>query len=370
MMNLNMTIKILCVLLCGLALSACSKEESAKTKPARVPTVTAAQPRIENVERIISALGTLELESNVQVATEVAGLIREVKFEEGQEVRPGEVLVALDQTGFKLNLDKAQAALDRAQATLALAETNYQRASKLREKDLVPEQELQELATALGNAQSDLVGAQVNCRIAQRALDYSVIRAPVDESAKPGYTWEIQRKLVSIGGYLTAGAPVAELVNRSTLKLRFTVPEQEAEYLAFGKPARFTVPALPGKEFEARIFYIGPNAVESTRSVIVKARLDNPARLLRAGYSANVRLIGEAREQAVVIPRRSLRFDVDNPYVLIVNDGTLHKRAVVTGIEKDDSVEIISGVSRTDTVVVRAGSFLEEGTKVEIVKDK
>ena len=356
--------------LCLAILVSCSDKEPPKNMSARVPTVTVTQPREERVERIISTIGTLELEDDVQVATEVSGLIKEVRFKEGQEVNPGDALVVLDPANFQLNLDKAKTALDKAKSNLGLAEENYKRNQTLREKDLISEQEYQELATVFENARSDFAGAQTNCRIAQRALDSSVIKAPSDENNKTKYTWEIQRKLVSIGEYLNTGSPVAELVNRTTLKLRFTVPEREAGYLAQDKTIRFTVPAMPGKEFEARIFYIGPNIIESTRAVIVKAYFDNAGRILRAGYSANVRFIGETSEKAMMIPRRALRFDVDKSYVLVVVDGMLLRKDVVVGIEKDDYVEITSGLGLADMVVVRSGSFLENGSKVEIVNDK
>ena len=357
--------------LCLAMLVSCSDKEPPKNRSARVPTVTVTQPREERVERIISTIGTLELEDDVQVATEVSGLIKEVRFKEGQEVNPGDALVVLDPANFQLNMDKARTALDKARSNLGLAEENYKRNQTLREKELISEQEYQELATVFENARLDYAGAQTNCQIAQRALDYSTIRAPIDQNNQTKYTWEVQKKLVSIGEYLTAGSPVAELVNRTLLKLRFIVPEREAGYLAPDKAVRFTCPATGGeKEFEARIFYIGPNAVESTRSVIVKAYVDNAERILRAGYSANVRFIAQTKAKALVIPRRSLRFDADKTYVLLVADGVLHKRDVTLGVETDDYVEIISGISLADKVVVRSGSFLEQGTKVEIIDDK
>ena len=363
-------IRFLGLALCLAVLVSCSKQEPAKGKSGRLPTVTVTQPCEERVERIISTIGTLELEDDVQVATEVSGLIKDVRFKEGQEVNPGDALVVLDPANFQLNLDKAKTALDKAKSNLGLAEENYKRNKTLREKELISEQEYQEWATVFENARLDYAGAQTNLQIAQRALDYSTIRAPIDQNNQTKYTWEVQKKLVSIGEYLTAGSPVAELVNRTLLKLRFIVPEREAGYLAPDKAVRFTVPALPGKEFEALIFYIGPNAVESTRSVIVKAYVDNAERILRAGYSANVRFIGETSEKAMMIPRRSLRFDVDKSYVLVVVDGALLRKDVVVGIEKDDYVEITSGLVLADMVVVRSGSFLESGAKVEIVEGK
>jgi membrane fusion protein, multidrug efflux system len=359
----------LVLLPCVILLSACSKQEAPKSKMAQMPKVTVAQPSIEKVERIISAVGTLEAEDQVQVTTEVSGIINEIKFEEGQKIKQGDALAILDQTNFKLNLENSQALLERAKTNMVLADSNYNRKKDLYEKKFITEQELQELANAQEKAKAEYASAQVVYKISQKALQDSVIIAPLDMNNK-NYIWEVQRKLISIGDFVNPGKPVAELVNRSTLKLRFTVPERDVLYLSTDKLVKFTVPALLKKEFEAKIVFLGPAAVESTRAVIVKARFDNTEYILRPGYSANVRVIAETKEKALVISRQSLRFDVDSPYVLIVNDGTLHKKSVTVGVEKENTVEIISGINPTDTIVVRSSSFLEDGTKVEVVEDK
>ena len=370
MKSIKSIFQVLCFVLCLGLLISCSKAEAPKAKSARVPTVTVSQPKAEKVERIISTIGTLEPQNVVQLATEVSGLIQEIKFEEGQEVKQGEVLVVLDPTTFKLNLDNAQTALKQAKSNLELAETNYDRDKKLYEKQFIPQKELQDTTAALDRTKIGLAKAQTDCLIAEKAFEDSVIKAPIDNSNSNKYSWEVQKRLVSIGEYLNVGKAVAELVNRTTLKLRFTVPEQEAGFLAIGRTVKFTVPALPDKVFEAKIIFIGPEAVESTRSVMVKAGFDNTGLLLRPGYSANVSFIAETKEKAMIISRRSLRFDVDKPYVWIVNDSMLHKRPVTIGVEKEEFVEIVAGINPTDNIVVRSGSFLQDGTKVEVVEDR
>lgn len=356
------------LLLCMALLPACSKQEPPKNK-SPIPKVTVAQPQTEKMERIITAVGTLDSGDEVQVATEVAGIIQEIKFEEGQEVKQGATLVILDPTNFKLNIENAMALLERAKAGLNLAESTYERKKSLYEKKFITDQELQEFATALDRAKTDLTSATATYKIAEKALGDSVIKAPVDKDNE-NYVWEVQNKLVSIGEYVNIGKPVTELVNRIILKLRFTVPEQNAGYLSLNKEINFTVPASPNKEFTAKIFYLGPKAVEGTRAVIVKAHFNNTERILRSGYSANVRFIAETKNNALTIPRRALRFDVDKTYVWSVNDGVLHRKDVNIGIEKEDKVEIISGISQTDTIVMRSGSFLEDGTRIEIIEGK
>ncbi|MFH1227128.1 MAG: efflux RND transporter periplasmic adaptor subunit [Planctomycetota bacterium] len=368
MMNTKFLRVILCWSVGILLLTGCGKKAPPKSNAAQLAKVTVSQPRTETVERIITAVGTLDPEDQVQVAAEVAGLVQEIRFEEGQEVSQGAELTVLNPTNFQLNVVNAQALAERAQADLALAESSYSRKKGLYDKNFITEQELQEMATALDKAKSILTGAEAACQIAEKALADSVIKAPVDAN-NANYSWEIQKKLVSIGEYVNPGKPIAELINRATLKLRFTVPEQEAGYLALDKPVEFTVPALPGKVFEAKIIYLSPKAIEGTRSVLVKARVDNSELVLRPGYSANVRMVAETKEKALVIPRRSLRYDADKSYVLVVNNGVLNKKTVTLGVEKEDYVEIAAGINPTDIVVVRSSSFLDEGSKVEIVED-
>ena len=368
--NIVMT-RVLGFAFCLAILVSCSKQDPPKNKAAagKLSKVTVAQPQMQDVQRIITTVGTLEPEDDVQVTSQVSGIIQEIKFEEGQELKQGDVLAILDPTNFRLNVENSRALLDRAQSDLSLAQANYEREKKLFEKNLVSEQEFQQYAAAQDSSKAAFASAQAGLKIAEKSLADTVIKTPVDKSGN-NYTWEIQKKLVSIGQYINAnsGAPIAELVNRTTLKLRFTVPEQVAKYLAINKTVKFTVPAVADKDFEAKIIYIGPQAMESTRSVPVKARFDNAEHVLRPGYSANTRFIAESKDKALVIPRRALRFDVDKPYVFAVKDAILSKRQVVLGIEKEDFVEIISGISASDTIVLRSGSFLNDGAKVEIIE--
>jgi RND family efflux transporter MFP subunit len=366
-MNLKNSLLNLYLILGILMLVSCSSKEPPKV--AMLPKVTVTQPTTEDMERIITAVGTLEPEDDVQIATDVAGLVQEIKFEEGEAVKQGTVLTILDPTNFKLNVANAKAASARANANLNLARSTYERKKSLYEKKFITDQELQEFATALDRTKTELAGAEAVCDLAKKALENSVIKAPRDKDNK-NYVWEVQKRLVSIGEYVNAGKPVAELINRTTLKLRFTVPEKDAGYLAVGKPVNFTVPALPDKTFLAKIYYAGPQATEGTRSVIVKARFDNTEHLLRSGYSANVHFVAETKTKTLSVPRRSLRFDVDKTYVWVVNGGILHRKDVSIGIEEEKKVEIISGIDASDTVVVRSSTFMEEGAKIEIVEDK
>lgn len=368
---MNILMRTICFVFCFLVLISCAKKEVPKAVAGKLPKVTVAQPQVQDIQRVITAVGTLEPEDDVQITSQVSGIIQEIKFEEGQEIKQGEILAILDPTNFKLNVENAKALLARAQSDLSLAQTNYDREKGLYEKNFVPEQEFQQYIAALDSAKATFASVQAGLKIAEKALTDSVINAPVDKSGNK-YVWEVQKKLASIGQYVNAnaGTPIAELVNRTTLKLRFTVPEQSATYLGINKTVKFTVPALSGKEFEAKLIYIGPEAVENTRSVIVKARFDNTELILRPGYSSNVRFIAEDKGKAIIISRRSLRYDVDKPYVFVVNDSTLHKTDITMGIEEENDVEITSGLKASDTVVVRSSSFLDDGAKVEVVEEK
>lgn len=369
MKKLSVLIQILCALFSISLLTVCSKqqESSTKSKVAQLPKVTVTQPKIRKVERVITAIGTLEPDDNVLVSAKVAGVVQEIKFEEGEVIKQGDVLIKLDPTDFQLNLDNSKALLERARANLVLAKANYERKKSLYEKNFIPKQEFQEFKTSLSRAKADFDSAKATYKIAKKFLEDSVIRAPIDTENK-NYYWEVQRKLVSIGEYVNPGKPVVELVNREILRVRFTVPEREASYLNIGKSIQFSVPALPGKVFEAKIFYLSPQISESARAVVVKAKFNNQERILRPGYSANVRMIAETREKSLIIPRRALRFDIDKSFVWVVVDKILHRKNVSVGVEEEDYVEIISGINQNDKVVVRSGSSMKEGTKVEIVE--
>jgi len=354
-----------------LILDSCSESKSdGKGEATKSVKVSVVVPIVRKVEHIITAVGTLEPEDEVEISAEVAGIIDEIRFEEGQKVKPGEILAVLDKTNFKLNLKNSKALLERAKANLFLAQSTFERRKKLYDKKFITEQEFQELSVSLDEAKAQFESAVSNCELAEKSLADTIIKAPLNKNMRSGDSWEVQKKILSKGEYVNVGKPIVVLVNRTTLQLVFTVTEKDSHFISPCKKVIFNVPPLPNKKFEATVFYISPKAREDTRTVVIKGRIDNKDLILRPGYSANINLCAEIKEKAITIPIKAIRFDRDTPYVFIVNnEGILCKRAVVCGVEKEDFVEIISGIEQNDKIAIRRGPFVKEGQKVEVVQE-
>lgn len=252
-------------------------------------TITAAIAREETWDDTLEAVGTLVAINGTDVTTEAGGVVRAIRFEAGQPVRKGDVLI-------ELNTENELATLRALEAAAKLAVTQRDRwrelgAQKLVSRDEV-DQRVAEAAAAIARAE------------AQRALiAQKTIRAPFDGI--------LGIRRINLGEYVQPGSPLVSLQSLDPIYLNFTLPEQRMGQVGVGAIVRATVDALPGQTVEGRITAIEPGVDASTRNFTVQATLRNPDRALRPGTFAKVGFDTGARRNVIVIPQTAVSF---NPY--------------------------------------------------------
>lgn len=253
-------------------------------------TVTAAEARMETWNDTVEAVGTLVAVNGADVTTEVGGVVSAIRFESGQEVKAGDVLL-------QLNTSTEAATLRSLEASLKLAQTQRTRWRELYEGGrLVAKSELDER-----ESEAERMEADVN---AQRALiAKKTIRAP--------FTGRLGIRQVNLGQYLSPGDPIVSLQSLDPIYLNFTLPEQRLNSVQAGQAVTATVDALPGETFTGTITAIEPEVDASTRNFTLQATVENPEQQLRPGTFARVQLdLGTAQER-IVIPQTAISF---NPY--------------------------------------------------------
>ncbi|MBV6288793.1 efflux RND transporter periplasmic adaptor subunit [Pseudomonas aegrilactucae] len=299
--------------------------------------------------RQVFAAGELEASRQVQVAAETSGRIQTIAFDSGQSIKPGQLLV-------QLNDAPERAERVRLRAQLHNARTLHQRTATLRTANVATQQQLDNATAALQMAQGEL--QQVEALIAQKA-----IRAPF------GGTLGIRR--VHQGHYLSAGEAVASLVDASTLRVNFSLNEQTAAHLQAGQALDLTVDALPLRTFQARVNAIDP-LIGKSRQLQVQAVLDNPHGQLQAGMYASVRLRAGQPTAVRVVPETAITYTAYGQTVFIARrDGdqrlSVHRVRVNTGERWEGRVEVTSGLEVGDQVVVSGQLKLSDGMQVEPV---
>lgn len=269
--------------------------ENMPTPPA---TVSADEARTMRWQAHLTSVGSLRAVNGTDIASEVAGIVSELRFESGEMVEKGELLVALDAS-------TEMAELERLEAQAELAELTLKRRQRLFERESVSRSEL-DTAQSEARVARAAVSAQ-RALIAQKRL-----RAPFD--GKLG----IRR--VSLGQFLAAGDPMVALESVDPIELDFALPEEHLGRVRAGMPVRVRVDAYPDQVFEGQIQALDARVNDSTRNFDVRASLPNADGRLQPGLFARVRVeLPEARE-FVVVPRTAVQYSSYGASVFVVQE--------------------------------------------------
>jgi membrane fusion protein (multidrug efflux system) len=294
------------------------------------------------VSNTVDAVGALIAEDSVMLSSEIDGRIDKLLFREGQPVKKGEVLVVLDSA-------EARASLAGTQANLRLAESRYRRNEELVAQNFISRQALDESRAGLDVLRARLQQDQV-------ALDKTVIRAPF--AAVAGL------RQVSPGAYVSKGSDIVRLDAVGNLKLEVPVPEIYLPLVRIGLPITLTVDALPGKTFTGKVHAIDPVVDPVSRNVRVRARIANPAGLLKPGMFARATADLGGKTRTILLPEQVIVPRPDGNYVFLAVDGKAELRKVTLGKRDPGRVEIISGVKAGDTVILDGQIKLRPGVPV------
>lgn len=327
----------------GAAAKPAPKPKAASARPVPVET---AQARAESVASRFATVGSLMSEESVQIAAEQPGRLVAIHFKEGDRVRAGDPVLKLDDSLLLAELKDLE-------ARLTLAEANLKRASTLSRSGYATD-------TARDQAVADRATAQAAVELAKVRLAKTEIRAPFDGVV--GF------RLASVGAYVQAGQSIVNLENVATLKVDFRVPEARLAEVRPGLEARVTVDAYPERAFSSRIYAIDPQVDVNGRALRVRARLDNTDGLLRPGLFARVEVQAEERHDVVLAPESALNPRGSESFVYRVVNGRAVETPVRLGARRAGEVEIVSGLSLRDVVVVAGHQFLRDGASVEVVE--
>lgn len=303
------------------------------------------QPRTE-------AVGNLRAVSGAELATEVGGIVREVAFANGQRVQAGDLLVRLD-----TSTDEAE--LASLEAALRLSEQELERQQRLFGQQSISRAELDQR-----QSQADQARAQVQ---AQRArIEQKRLHAPFDGIAGI--------RQVNPGQFVSPGTPLVSLQALDPIHVEFSVSERLLSRLDVGNTVKLRVDAWPEESFQGAINAIEPRIRESTRTVMVQAKLDNPQEMLRPGMFARVELSLGDVDDVLVVPQTAIRFSpYGNSVFVLKRNGddalSVEQRFVRTGETRGDLIAINEGVELGEQVASSGLLKLQNGSRVTINDD-
>lgn len=328
-----------------MAIGCQKKQAGGGQMPAFAMNVVGAKSRQQAVEEKLNLVSTLEANEAVEIKSEIDGQLEELSFQEGQEVKAGDVL-------FRIDSKKLKAELNEVEAKLKLAESTAQRYEQLVKTLAVSKQEYDRVMADLGTAQA------AN-ELSKEQFSDAAIAAPFDGI--------MGNRLVSVGQFISKGTSLSFLVDIDPVKATFYLPERYLAQIAVNQSVSLEVAAYPDKIFTGKVYFIDPKIDEQTRTALVKAEIPNGDKILRPGMFANLQLIFNVRKNAIVVPELSILIDADRTSVYVIDEGNIaHLRAVKTGIRFDGMVEITEGLRAGEAVVTEGLQKLREGASVNL----
>ncbi|MFU0967466.1 MdtA/MuxA family multidrug efflux RND transporter periplasmic adaptor subunit [Kluyvera ascorbata] len=335
---------------------------------ATLAPVQAATATSEAVPRYLSGLGTITAANTVTVRSRVDGQLMAIHFQEGQQVKAGDLLAEIDPSQFKVALAQAQGQLAKDKATLANARRDLARYQQLVKTNLVSRQELDTQQSLVSETEGTIKADEASVASAQLQLNWSRITAPIDG--------RVGLKQVDIGNQISSGDTTGIVVLTQThpIDLVFTLPENDIATVVAAQKAGTTLAVEAWDRTNKKKLSDGTllsldNQIDVTTGTIkLKARFNNQDDALFPNQFVNARMLVDTQQNAVVIPTAALQMGNDGHFVWVLNsENKVSKHTVVPGIQDSLKVVIDAGLSAGDRVVTDGIDRLTEGAKVEVV---
>ncbi len=346
--------------LCAFALAGCrdttAAADAANPAASSKVIVTVAKAEEGTLTRTASAQGALFPNERTIIAAEVNGTVAQVAADFGDSVKAGQVLLRLDSREYQLRVDSAQAAQQQVEARLKNTGANFDRAVELKSQGAISGAEYDRIASALHVDEADKESAEKALALARKKLGDTVIRAPFGGS--------VQKRMASLGEYITPGKELFELIAINPLKLRAPVPERFVPMVRVGMEVTLTVDATPGKVFSGNVTRVAPAIDDVTRTLLVEAEVANPDGLLKPGSFAHITAnLGEDR--ALFVPKAAVLRYAGVARVFVIENDVAHTREVTTGDTLGETIEISQGLKAGETVATTEVDRLADGVAVD-----
>lgn len=356
------------------ALAACGDEPKQQGMPAgmKIPvSVITVEPTPTEVYAQLP--GRVEAIKDAQIRARVTGIVKEINFEQGSEVKEGQLLFTIDPAPYQAELNRARADLQRAEADAGAARLQADRYAKLVKSNAISRQEYDNAVAAAKQAEAAIAAARAAVQSAEINLGYTRVESPID--GRIGKSMVTEGALVSAQN-ATQMATVQQLsrvyvdITRSTSQLATLRKALEAGILKQNTDGHVAVQIIleDGTLYplEGRLLFSGVTVDPSTGQVTLRAEFDNPDEILLPGMYVRVRVQQGTDEQALLVPMQAIQRTPDGLNTLmVVRDGVVAPVAVAIGPEIDGKALIYKGLNPGDVVIVEGFQKIRPGAPVQ-----
>jgi RND family efflux transporter MFP subunit len=336
---------------------------AAETQASAVPSVTVVHPKPNTMTSEISLPGNTQAFIETTIYARASGYLKSWYFDIGGRVKQGQLLAEIETPELDQQLDQAQASLKDAQANLVISRTTNDRYQALLSSHSVSLQEAAQTAADLASKQALVDASAANVRRFEQEKAFQKIYAPFDGV--------ITARNTDIGDLIQSGDNTTphelfHLASIAKLRVYIAVPEVYAPTVHDGEAVTLTLDSFPGETFHGTVVRNADSINPTTRTLNVEVDVDNPSGRLMPGAYAFVHLPVYAQAGSVVIPSDTLLFRAEGLRVGVVRDGKVVLVPITIGHDYGSSVEVVSGLTLQDAVILDPADSLAEGATVKI----
>jgi membrane fusion protein, multidrug efflux system len=348
--------------------ASCNRSKAQAASPAGPPPplVSVTQARTQDVPNYLDEIGRNTAFESVNVMPQVAGRITERHFQDGDNLRKGQLLFVIDPSPFKAQLDSAKANLAQAEAALELAKVQFARDQELVGTRAISKQDYDTKKSTVDQSSAQVEASKAAIETAQINLDYCYIHSPIDGRAGA--------RLVDAGNVVQANTTSLLSIQRiDPIYANFTItevdlPEVQKEMSRGNLKALVRLPGDPeGNARSGKVEFLDNAVQNATGTVNLRATISNPDRHFWPGQFVNVKLVLDTQKSAVLVPSQATQISQQGPFVFVIKaDNTAELRRVTLGQPQGSDVVITNGLGAGERVVLAGQLLVRPGSKVHV----
>jgi RND family efflux transporter MFP subunit len=327
---------------------------------AGAPTVKIERVSRQPIHAYLILNGSVEPERKVEVHSRLSAYVNKIVKEEGSVVKEGDILALLDDTEIRNGYEQARIQLDQARLTRNEEESNFNRSKELKKTDLISEQEFQTAEINFRKARLEYENKLENFKNLELQLSYTKIKSPVE-----GFVTE---RLIEVGSRVNPNQHAYTVEDFSPLLVKVYVPTSDIVNLKKGMTAVISTDVLKGMVFTGKIKLINPRIDVQSGTVKVTVEVFDRDLRLKPGMFVEVKIMVSDKDDALVIPRKSIQFKDNRPYIFVFREMQVFFREIETGIAEGDNMEVLSGLEDGEAVVTVGVESLKDRMKVRVAR--
>ncbi len=346
----------------AITLPACSSNKKDEQSLNSSIPVKIGKPQPKEDHEAVSVSGTVASpDAPANVSFLVSGRVIQVGPREGDYVRKGELLAAIDPTDYRLALTAATAQTDMARIAYKRAEDEHRRMKMLYDSKSLAPNDYQKFRAAYESAGQQLEQVEASEKLSRKRLADAALCSPVH-----GF---ISKRSIEPGQMASPGQPLFEIVRLDTVEVSVGVPETDIHLVRVGQKAAVTLPALPGESFEGTLRVINVSADPNTRTFMTRISVPNPKHTLRIGMIAEARIRGDKIVRMLTLPIEAIMRDPQGAtivYLYFPDQKRVYAKRVETGVVYGREIEIKKGLTGEAAVILAGQNRLREGSVVSV----